>query len=226
MNFKEDIITNYIDQDGLVTIDKNPTKWSTGNGLLFTGIFLVLLHMLDDLDEDTECNFVKAIRACEVEPGLFDRNPGRTDSEAHDDYIGVAAASYFCVMGFAHDIWLYGEKHFYCWNNQDPGKFSLSHFDARFIGLMPFYRIAAGQKLWFARKWELAFAINENAKDTTASDKILMWLETRVAKDRGLCLKEISNWDAALIKQFGSLEGLFAQYFGKDHPFSTCGVNV
>jgi hypothetical protein len=47
---------------------------------------------------------VSAVKACEVSAGVFNRNPGREDFEAHDDYVGIAAASAFMGDEFTRDI--------------------------------------------------------------------------------------------------------------------------
>src|SRR6267154_669901 len=115
LHFKEQILNYYLDGDGQVTVDKNPTKWSTGNGLLHTGLFYMILAINQILDDADKLRFRKAVDDCWVRaksghviPGLLNRNPGRPDLEGQDDYVGVCGGSYCVRDDSASNIVIYG----------------------------------------------------------------------------------------------------------------------
>lgn len=119
MSAKQDVLDHYLDVDGLVTIDRDPSKWSTGNGLMHLGFFTCLLAGGDNLTAADVVRFNSAVRGCQVAPGLYDRNPGRPDADSHDDANGVVSGSVVCGLPFHRDVLIYGLKHFFFYDNVD-----------------------------------------------------------------------------------------------------------
>lgn len=219
--FKETIYKHYTDLDGLVTSDKDPQKWSTGNGLLYTGIFYTILALNDELTDDDRQKFEAAVSKCEVMPGLYNRNPLRPDLEAQDDYIGIACASYFTRSKFALDILNYGKKTGWHYDNTNPKNDALSVWHDRFFGLVAFYYMAARQPVPFFRK--LGFNSNLrrmiDAPLTQVNAKILTWLMISVAKRQNVCPQACELFEDHINNKYGNIQVLFKMYFPIDHPF-------
>lgn len=119
MSAKDEVVQHYVDQDSLVTIDRDPGRWTTGNGLMHLGFFTCLLAGSDELTAADVVRFNSAVRGCQVAPGLYDRNPGRPDADSHDDANGVVSGSVVCGLPFHRDVLLYGLKHFFFYDNTD-----------------------------------------------------------------------------------------------------------
>lgn len=222
MSFKQEVLDHYMDKDLLVTIDRDPTPWSTGNGLLYTGLFYTLLTLRNELTKEDCERFEKAVRGCEVDGyhGLYHRNPGRTtDLEAHDDYIGIAAGSFFTNTPMAREIWTYGDCNSWCFNNLDPGKKSPNVWQGRFIGIVCFYTMAAKEDPSFFQKLLFNSAIRGSIDSNNVSGKILAWLQVQVAKKANVCPKACELFEQSIVDDFGGITGLLSQYFPAGHPF-------
>lgn len=224
--FKEEILTHYLDRDLQVTIDRDPTPWSTGNGLLHTGLFYVLLHLNNLITEEDRLRFTKCVDGCWAGPddaatvGVLERNPNRPDKQAHDDYQGVMAASFLLKTYHAAVITQYGENHNWSFNNEHPDEFSLATCHARFVDIVPFYKLAASVELSAIDKMRFKLAVNLGPSEAH-DGSMMQWLRIQVAKaypdEFG---SQISSWDERFEKQFQSLGKLFEPYFGSHHPFS------
>jgi hypothetical protein len=228
MSFKEEVLNSYLDEEGLVSIDKNPSKWSTGNGLLYTGIFYSLLALDNKLTAEDIARFAVAVNRCWLDrygftyEGLLERNDKREDLEAHDDYIGICAASYLLKTDHAKKIVEYGKQNFWSYNNVEPGRFVLRTWHGRFFGLIGFYKMAANEDPgWLQRKLLKYSITGAAAKNDNSGELILMWLKTLVARQYSDEYKmEVGFWKSAITARFGSLTNLFSKYFGSNHPFS------
>lgn len=120
---KQLIIEHYMDLEGMVTVDCDPTPWSTGNGLMHLGLFICLLHANNELEKYDKDKANVTFTQCEKVPGVFNRNRNRPDANAHDDYAGIVSASVVCDLNKHKDILQYGLKHLFTYNNIEPGKF-------------------------------------------------------------------------------------------------------
>lgn len=226
MGFKNEILKNYLDSDGLVSIDRNPSKWSTGNGLLYTGLFYTILALRGELDESDRKRFSKAVSACEVRPGLYNRNPNRPDFEAHDDYVGVVCGAFFTGTRFARDVLEYGLARDFHYDNtgRDSG---LRSDHSRFVGRIGFYFAAAGEKPGFLRRVGINGGIR-GAIDMpfgNAGEKLLVWLQVQVLKKAGLLPIACALFDQHVEDEYGSASGLFCVALrSPGHPFSNVTV--
>lgn len=212
-----------MDEDGLVTIDRDPGRWSTGNGLLYTGIFYTLLFLRGEALPEDVVRFSKTVYNCWQVPGVLNRNPGRPDLESHDDYIGVMAASYHLNTPHAKIICGYGEKHWWSFNNVDPCKWALQTYHGRFPGLVGYYRMAARKPPGMLQSLMLNAKITASAcPSENASGKILTWLMTTVleAENKPYFGDSIELWKARMKHDYKTLNGLFSTYFKPSHPFS------
>lgn len=111
---------HYLDGDCQVTVDRDPTKWSTGNGLLHTGFAGIVLARLG-VSKELLGWVGKAFEMAEDpgQPGVFDRNAGRNDKNAHDDAYGIVGASSVLGLRFHKDILKHGLTHFFIYENVD-----------------------------------------------------------------------------------------------------------
>lgn len=231
MNFKGEVLNHYMDREGLVTIDRNPTPWSTGNGLMHTGVFYTILFLRGEIDESDLKRFTSAVDGCWEGPleapiaGLLERNNNREDLQAHDDY-HVMTASFLLGTYHARMVERYGSSHFWSFNNVTPGKFTLQTWHGRFPGHVGYLRLCADKKPGLFQNFLLDQSIGFNVYSKDATSKILCWLKIQVAKIKGYCKDSIEFWEEKLVDQFGSMEMVFAQYFGHNHPFARCGIKT
>lgn len=218
-SFKDEIIKHYIDEDLQVTVDRNPSKWSTGNGLLHTGLFMCLLYGSKKLELQDIYRFKLCVDLCEDQKGLYDRNKGRNDKNAHDDSIGVAAGSVIANLNYHVDILDYGLKNNFVYDNVDHSNNIINSpwaFRARFPFLILWYFLINKKfkillpimlvYLIFCLKSKRADAIIMNyckIESLTATYKYLKWFR---------------NWWV----QKSNLTNKFREYFNKpgemEHP--------
>ena len=144
---KKEITNNYTDyNDYQVTIDKNPGPWSTGNGMMHTGLVMCMYEALGLLNSVDKMKFKTAVSLVQKSPGLYHRNPGRLDQNAHDDLIGIAAGSMVTDSKFHKDIANHGLKNFFIWNND--GELKAQDFLGRHVFYMAYFLSAYLPLFW------------------------------------------------------------------------------
>lgn len=237
-SFKDEVLSNYLDNQKLVSILFNPPNLSTGNGILFTGIFYYILAVNKLIDSKDIERFSKAIKNCYVINnhgqclGLLNRNPGRLDLEAQDDYIGAALASSVVDKTICRHIELYGSVNNWSYDNQRPFQFSLRCWHQRFPGLVGFYKICAygdynlnifDPNLFdtFSIFIKLLLPISMDA-----SDVILDWLMTRAFKRRWIFKYLVKYWEYRFLKIYGEVNRVMKIYYGESHPFSRVKMDI
>lgn len=227
-SFKEQILTHYLDSELLVSRDRNPSHWSTGNGALFTGVFYTLLYLRGECTPEDVERFNMAITPLWKDdengmpiPGLLERNDKRPDFEAHDDYRGVCAASFFLNTNHSKEIVNYGQRNFWCFDNVSPGRFSARAWHGRFPGLIGYYRLSGRKSPGPLQAFLLGTNIAANAENEDADSKVLGWLSVLVAKYSGQlnCSDAIQYWENKLAFKHGGMPSIFARSYGVDHPF-------
>lgn len=124
LSVKEEILREYVDQDRQIVIDRFPSKWSTGNGLMTTGLFYTLCSLLGDIDDADRDRFEIAVMLCQQDPGVYNRNPDRRDANAHDDVVGVVAASVLMNETFHIDVLTHGKANKFIYNNTEDTRFT------------------------------------------------------------------------------------------------------
>lgn len=225
MSWKDEVLSNFMDSDGLVTLSPIKTPWSTGNGLLYTGLFMVCCGLTGVLDSSDRLRFVKATLGCQVVPGVYNRNPGRPDWEAPDDYVGVAAGSYFAIDPRAHEILSHGESHDWCYDNTDPAKLSLKACHARFPGRRGFYYAAARERVGFFLKLGVNSGVRGSMSERDPGSHILTWLQVKVLEREKVCLVVCEEFNQFMREQYGSIGGLLKRSWAvTSHPLFEVGV--
>ena len=226
MNFKSEILSHYLDRDNLVSLDRDPTPWSSGNGLLYTGLFYTILGLRNELTIEDRVRWVSAVKACEVSPGVYNRNPLREDFEAHDDYCGIASASAFMGDEFARDILEHGLKTDWHYDNtgKEPG---LRSDHSRFLGRVAFYYMAAGEVPGFLRRVGFNCGIRAAIDSHDHGGKILAWLQVQVCKKMKLLPDLCELFEQSIIDDYGSLADMLRVALGTNtHPFSRVTLEV
>jgi hypothetical protein len=224
--FKEEVLSHYLDKEGMVTIDRDPTYRSAGNPQLNTGIFYAMLALRGELDREDCSRFYNAIAPCAIAPGLYSKYQDLPNFISHDDYIGICTGAFFTDAPFAEDTFEYGYDTDWHFDNRDPEAKELDAWHERFPGRIAFYAMAAHRGMSFFDKLgfnsALQDCVNRRADNTTP--QILMWCQTRVAKRRGEFPVGIEAWEESIVRTYGSVNALFAAYFGASHPFATYAV--
>ena len=224
MDFRTEIAQHYTDPEGMISQVRDPqAKWTSGNHLLITGTYYSILSLIDTISEKDRSDFVSVVTPCEVEPGLFNRNKGRLDKEAHDDYIGVVSASYFLDAAFKRDVLQYGRAHWWRFDNDNDG--DLESLFWRLPDFIPLVKAANGMtlNLFNILAFSVSLIANALSKKDDTSGIILRWLETQVMAKKSWAIDvEIAFWKRQILKKYpGGMGDVFGIYYGKDHPFAT-----
>ena len=111
MNLRE-AIQDYMDGNYLVQPKLNPDLGCSGNGLLYTSEYILTLKQLGQLTDIDKWKYISAIKQCEIQPGLFERNPiaFKQDQESVDDHYGLAVGSLIVDPTIAQRILKYGRE--------------------------------------------------------------------------------------------------------------------
>jgi len=225
--FKAEVLEHYTDSDGLVTKDRDPRGVRTGgNQLILTSLFYYLLWRAGACKPEDVTRFNWIVNSCWAfgMPGLLDRNPGRPDFEAIDDYRAVLFASHFLNTVHAGQIVSYGEDHWWIFNNVKPGLITAVKWgDAcfyRYPGFPGYARLCACRPAGPLQAFMLGCSISSNAYGMDADQKILTWMAVQVARERALmnCMDAVELWERKLSATYGSIAKVFATSYGADHP--------
>ena len=218
---------DYVSPNGLALLGKGDGE--NDNGILFLGIFVMLMHdrnLLTELDITRSFNAIKGI---EIYPGLFARTHLNDKMDSHDNSVGVCALSVIFNFAFARQLVEYGTQTGFCYNNLHPGDFEARA--ARQGGDIAFYKICAG---YTPTIWEtvwLCVGILIAAFSGWSSTVNLAWLrlrsmdisiETKPATAITKTALFITNlvYNVCIWKRFGGIKGSFKQYFKAEHPIN------
>lgn len=154
-----------------------------------------------------------------VRPGLYRRYPGATGNNSVDNLVAAA----FSCSGQAFFICLRGTQMHWCFDVENPDKFSFKYWYARFIGFPPFIKIAAGEKIGLISQllWSIACIYSALTPKQNTSDKLLQYLMNRTVGGRyWLCDRAIGAWGRLMARKYSSLKEVYAVYYGDSHPFA------
>lgn len=216
MSNKNELVQHYIDADLQITVDRDPLKWSTGNGLLHSGLFVCLLKDSLQLTQVDASRFEGCVSMCEVVPGVYDRNLGRKDANAHDDSIGIAAGSVICDSRFHKDVLKHGLNSFFTYDNVDNNfNFGLDwwSFRLRFPHIVLWYFLING-KLRLLSPLLLLYILIDSMQSKRADSFLLNYcMITALSEESGMWSRFKKWW----INKF-DLPKKLAEYFGEAHP--------
>jgi hypothetical protein len=203
---------------------------SNDNGVLFLGLYLFIRQASGDNISNWDNRVEYIISSLARAPGLFCRNPKRNDRrEAVDNYCGIVAlCSLLGLKQHLTDIYEWGEKHGYTFNNEAPEEFSISRW--RQPGEVAFYKFAGGvwpdpvSYVWFIG----SIIFNAFQDETTTSEHMCMWLRLKSIRSefmpnlyRGFYELAKWFWIWKLERKTNGLgmEKIFDIYFqNKEHP--------
>lgn len=130
-------IARFRQPDGLVSPKRDPEIDSTGNGLLYTSLYMILLGRRGGFSSDDAHEFRRIVNRCwarsgkvlgRTYPGCLSRSPTKTDEqESWDDYQAVAYAGMLAGLPFARLMLAHARKFTPwwvpggIWNNLVPG---------------------------------------------------------------------------------------------------------
>ena len=226
-----------IDADGLVgrgPIGTNlrETHRTGGNQLLETFTDLVIRKKLNLLEEKDLYRIQKAVGKCEVQKGVYDKNPPlkgerRKDVVAFDDYIGISCGSKISgALKFHFDISEHGLKTGWIFNNDADIKFT----ERSKPWHITVYRLNAGQTefVWLERflfeQW-----LGTEVKYNSTSGIRLRWLvceAIRSIPDEVVLHPTFKSTVEAYMRSLnlaGGIKKVFKEYHGESHPFAKYG---
>lgn len=227
-DFKKEIYAHYFDQDLQVTIDRDPGKWSTLNGLLHAGLFYTICAKHNAITDADRKLFSDMVDRAWVDgyPGLLERHDKHTDvKQGHDDYIGVAAASYFLRTTHAIKIYEYGQKTCFRYDNQNPEpKFyeSWSSAQGRFPwGQVGFYALAAKEPPSNIQTVLMIQFLSKTNIGERPDSGLMGWLRAQVIQHQSSRFNEALNiWNDKFYSHWGTLANCAKAYFGEKHPMA------
>lgn len=218
MTLYQELQNGYLDSNGLVTPSKNSPP--SDNGLLYTGQAIMIMDMLGETDGIPQ--LMDAMRACQIEPGLFNRHPWprfKSGQEGPDDYVAIAAVD----MHWAQCLLEYGRKHWYSYNNEIPGKWTFKSFLGRFLSLICHSKLCAGEKpnLFLRIAHFVGTYLTTREEAGATSNRLLAQLMIYKLDDHWMSRLEKRLWSANLVKVYGenSINKAVCIYFPSPHPF-------
>lgn len=219
---------SFMDEDHLYIERPNQSDGpETGNGIRERCVLEMLSHKKRESKQEHMMDFMQTIRSCEVEinkvpiRGLYNRGPRKLgDKAAHDDRRCLSAVSSVLNLPFAREIYDYGKRNFWSFNNLNPNHFSLRDCDIRFAGVVPSYRLNASKDFLPLEDVSICSGLLLSALSKKPGQKIIWWLQVEAFTVRGLFESQVGYWWQCLESQYGSMGEVFAAYYeNPKHPY-------
>jgi len=219
-----DIVQDYLpfrDQYGLT----QPEGTTSQNGLRFTAEYVRALVRAGSLQPERH-RIIKAVRRCEIVPGLYRRSPDNNgDQEGPDDYHGLALISYYLDPDISRDILRYGRRERwlgiipkYIFNNVNPGKWSGSAWMGRQPALIAMHKVVAGERVGFLESiWIMGTIL---ASDEQQDSFVLTWMLAIIMANRWWYVDwAIGKWQRKLKFNYAlGIGQVSEEFFGHPHP--------
>jgi hypothetical protein len=156
--------------------------------------------------------------ASQVRPGLILRWPKSPNDVSQQEIVAASA------LGFPRRIEQYGASNLWCFNAQDPDKFSFNYFYARFLDVVPFIRMMSGYRVTIGLLfWAIAVITTALTSYGNTSEKVYKYMEVEKIKGRHWGTNFtiwIWIWKKLMQRKYpGGPKELFAIYFPAKHPF-------
>lgn len=216
-------IKDYLDDLPVVTIDKNPTISSTGNGFLHLGFLRAYLDVAKIPKEDIDFKFAYEKSLVTGYRGLFHRNPYKADDELNswDEYLGMATVSAHEDKSAAFEIINYGLANNFYYDNQTPKEPKLASWHDRFMWLVPYYALCAGLKMQLIDEISIALYLFISSFSKHADVHIRSFCVYSVCRKSSLILQLFSLvWYQIVKLRYSSLGEAVKPYFKENHPLS------
>jgi len=226
-----EIIKDYLpykDQYGLVQNNNwgpdNKSAIGTGNGMRFTAEAVIAHYRASVYDSVVLGRFKRAIELLEREPGLLNRQPRYiVDQDSHDNYIAAISIANIVGSNLAHRIYDYGKKHWFNYNNVNPGKFTFRSWLGRKLEFRAHLKMAIGKEPNIIEKlyWCIVIFIAAGSKFDDRDEWVLSWFLIFTARyQHGIMGIVRRYW----IKKFkhkvpGGIGKVLSRYYAdKGHP--------
>lgn len=197
----------WIDEQNLIGSSPNPSKWSTGNPPLETGIAILISRLLAQENSSTINQLKTGILNCKSANGLINKNPDRPDQITHDDLIGA------CVFpAGAEIVSTFVENHLYFSNTGSI------YWDAIRSNLYrAYFKLAANKSPSFLEL--MAIYVYLWLFPANFSDLRLNWVILEVLKDKGHIWMYFYKVFIGRVKdRYGSVKNVLSGYYGNsDH---------
>jgi hypothetical protein len=209
---------------------------TTKNGLMHSGLFMCFLHDLNQLEYTDVLRFNSFVKACEEEPGLYDRYPAydnkdrNNDKNAHDDACGVVAGGICADIPFHEEVLEYGLRHGFVYNNVEPGRFVTGKdprnwewwaFRGRFIKHIRWYFLVNRKLLILLPPlllWLKAISFSKTVKYNVLLDYMIV-------KTLSVVFPSLTKFKNRWVKRAPLVESTI-NYFGANHPLSKLASEI
>lgn len=228
-DFKEEVAAHYSGPSFEVTVDRDPTPNSTGNGISYRSLYTILVCLNHAQDLRDFSNFTACMSMREVDgPGLYHRNPGDKTQNAIDDHFYAAAASSMLdpQKRVARAILNhYRACHGY-FDDQNPGSPSLSSNLARYPWFYGYLKLCSGEAIGLLDRMILMGWFLALPKKEDAGAILMRWVMARMGYIAGgLCGRLAARAMIKLSNMYSiGLAGAAAAYFNRQgeppHPLS------
>lgn len=205
-------------------VSNQPKQEPDGNPILYLGLFLATKRQFFPLDQNDKMIVHSCYALSMKEPGLISRSRFKFDDpEAHDDYIGLVHAGYFCGLDIPMDVYLYGRAHDWAYNNTKLRWFRAMRFwQWNFFGQIQHYKIASNVSLNLGDKilWWLAMAFVSRSESGIQIQWLMGDLYLNQPKKYWLCDKALNLWESKLSRDHrypDKMGSVFAKCFGDTH---------
>jgi hypothetical protein len=213
---------------GLELFPGNTKGWrGNENGILF---YCQLLHLLNERKELTFTHinfFIKVVDALEVKRGLYNRGAGEMSipfeerrTISHDNISGISAGSFLLKTRHAKDIYRYGKRNLFIYNNVKPRKVAPMN-----PGNWSIWAYCGGSKvLWllFLPFFVINMLISCTKPKEITSSKLLYFTELYPVKNSNLIWKALwAKYSFLMRKQYGKewLHKMMVIYYkDENHP--------
>lgn len=196
------------------------TAWDGGTDdcQLYTAEFLTL-----NFKEELALYLDRDIIKTENISGFFRRKIN--DNNSVDNYIGVCSV----FTATAADVLSYSQRHFWCFNFDNPGKFVFRWWWGRFVGFPPFVKVCAGCEIGLISQllYSIALLFNLFANRGDVGNQILQWLSnTKLKGKHRLTNLVIRFWEWMMLKRYpGGVYDLMVCYHSSEHPISKAALS-
>lgn len=233
-NYVEDINSHYSTRaTSVIHGIRDPDKdFTSGNHHVINAVHHIFMDVLGGDSKGLVNSLTPArfIYQCEGKlKGTYNRYPGNTDENAHDDYIGIISTCYiYGLTNILNTIYTAGSFIYYYDNTNSSLK--LKHWFGRFGWFQAVLKQSIGKPLYW---WETAAYVVYmlvgvlNRDRTSVSGHQLRWITKRIMKssDKKLIQWAIRSWENYICKEYeDGMREVFYIYYGRSkdgiiHPF-------